>query len=346
MLIRTLLLLTTLIVSSKAFSSRSHVKFVTSFHSSQLFMNPPDSNTPSFPTILTNAVDKDEKVKSKQEYDYYIELSPENFFDGTKPDSSWTMAFLNFRRQLGNIFNQGLQQAGIKKVEPYRPPTCLHLILSNQAVKDTEECRLKRAEKVDVHPVAQALYDLGCLFLDELFEDRPIQRFWFLETVARIPYFSYVSMLHLYESLGKSLRYQCEYVHRRVDVFLLMPLSVALKYHFRSGWWRNHELRKIHYAEEDNEFHHLLIMESLGGNALWSDRFLAYHAAIVYYWALILTYLGSPRVAYQFMELLEAHAVDTYGTFLIQNNDRLKNLPAPSGMYDLCCFHSVNLYCE
>ena len=68
-----------------------------------------------------------------------------------------------------------------------------------------------------------------------------------------------------------------------------------------TGWWRNHELRKIHYAEEDNELHHLLIMESLGGNSLWSDRFMGYHAAIVYYWALILTYLGSPRVAYQFM---------------------------------------------
>lgn len=101
-------------------------------------------------------------------------------------------------------------------------------------------------------------------------------------------------------------------------------------------------MRKIHYAEEDNELHHLLIMESLGGNALWSDRFLAYHAAIVYYWALILTYLGSPRVAYQFMELLEAHAVDTYGTFLKQNSDRLKNLPAPNGTNCVFSFSVVN----
>lgn len=28
---------------------------------------------------------------------------------------------------------------------------------------------------------------------------RPIARFWFLETVARMPYFSYISMLHFYE---------------------------------------------------------------------------------------------------------------------------------------------------
>ena len=38
--------------------------------------------------------------------------------------------------------------------------------------------------------------------LDRLYAGRPIQRFWFLETVARMPYFSYISMLHLYESLG------------------------------------------------------------------------------------------------------------------------------------------------
>jgi ubiquinol oxidase len=50
-------------------------------------------------------------------------------------------------------------------------------------------------------------------------------------------------------------------------------------------------------------------MESLGGNAEWSDRFLGYHAAIAYYWFLILVYLGSPRIAYQFMELLEVSFV-------------------------------------
>jgi hypothetical protein len=38
--------------------------------------------------------------------------------------------------------------------------------------------------------------------LDVIFNGRPIQRFWFLETVARMPYFSYISMLHLYETLG------------------------------------------------------------------------------------------------------------------------------------------------
>jgi hypothetical protein len=79
-----------------------------------------------------------------------------------------------------------------------------------------------------------------------------------------------------------------------------------------------------------NELHHLLIMESLGGNSRWSDRFLGYHVAFVYYWLLIGVYLGSPRIAYQFMELLEAHAVDTYTTFVRENRDRLRELPPPN----------------
>ena len=41
-----------------------------------------------------------------------------------------------------------------------------------------------------------------CFLLDVAFDGRPIARFWFLETVARIPYMSYISLLHLYESLG------------------------------------------------------------------------------------------------------------------------------------------------
>jgi hypothetical protein len=40
----------------------------------------------------------------------------------------------------------------------------------------------------------------------------------------------------------------------------------------------------VHFAEEWNELHHLLIMESMGGNKRWRDRFLAQHAAVFYYW--------------------------------------------------------------
>lgn len=80
-------------------------------------------------------------------------------------------------------------------------------------------------------------YVVLCGFIDLAFENRPIPRFWFLETVARMPYLSYISMLHLYESLG---------------------------------WWRRSaDVKRIHFAEEWNEFHHLLIMEALGGDQRW-----------------------------------------------------------------------------
>ena len=146
----------------------------------------------------------------------YIEITYEDYFDGTKPDSSWNLAVQNFVRQGMTIIDQIRENVGLKEIDPLRPPGVLKFTLSNEAVKETEERRIARGEGVDAHPVSQALYDLGCLFLDVLFDERPIQRFWFLEIVARIPYFSYVTCLHLYESFG---------------------------------WFRAVQLRKVHFAQ-------------------------------------------------------------------------------------------------
>ena len=69
------------------------------------------------------------------------------------------------------------------------------------------------------------------------------------------------------------------------------------------GWWG---ARQIHFAEEWNELHHLQIMESLGGDQYWVDRFLAQHAAVFYYWTVVLFFAVSPSQAYTFSELVEA----------------------------------------
>ena len=166
------------------------------------------------------------------------------------------------------------------------------LRLDADAIWDREANR----EQVAAPWVIKAPYLALCVMLDKMFDDtRPIQRFWFLETVARMPYFSYTSMLTLYEILG---------------------------------WWRRgSELRRVHFAEEWNEYHHLLIMESLGGDALWRDRFLGQHAALAYYIILITMWLVSPALAYNFSELIEAHAVDTYAQFVDQNEEVLKSMP-------------------
>eukprot|EP00879_Flechtneria_rotunda_P027372 GHRR01029320.1.p2 GENE.GHRR01029320.1~~GHRR01029320.1.p2 ORF type:complete len:127 (+),score=30.21 GHRR01029320.1:301-681(+) len=70
-------------------------------------------------------------------------------------------------------------------------------------------------------------------------------------------------------------------------------------------------------------------MESLGGDQLWFDRFLAEHASLLYYWGLILIYLFSPRLAYAFSELVEWHAADTYEQFVESNRQLLAELPPP-----------------
>jgi len=49
----------------------------------------------------------------------------------------------------------------------------------------------------------------------------------------------------------------------------------------------------------------------------------------VYYWVLNVLFLVSPRLAYNFSELIESHAVDTYSQFLEENEELLKKLPAP-----------------
>lgn len=87
--------------------------------------------------------------------------------------------------------------------------------------------------------------------------------------------------------------------------------------------------KRIHFAEEFNEYHHLLIWESLGGDQNFAVRFFAQHSAIAYFFILVILWAFSPSLAYNFSELLESHAVDTYGQFLDENETILKKLPAP-----------------
>ncbi|CAH2080403.1 unnamed protein product [Thlaspi arvense] len=132
--------------------------------------------------------------------------------------------------------------------------------------------------------------------LDTLYHDRHYARFFVLETIARVPYFAFISVLHMYESFG---------------------------------WWRRADYLKVHFAESWNEMHHLLIMEELGGNAWWFDRFLAQHIAIFYYFMTVLMYAISPRMAYHLSECVENHAYTTYDKFLKTQGEVLKKLPAP-----------------
>lgn len=139
------------------------------------------------------------------------------------------------------------------------------------------------------------LTDSVIKILDTLYHERDYARFFVLETIARVPYFAFVSVLHMYESFG---------------------------------WWRRADYLKVHFAESWNEMHHLLIMEELGGNAWWFDRFLSQHIAIFYYFMTAFMYILSPRMAYHFSECVEHHAFETYDKFIKAQGEKLKKLPA------------------
>ena len=153
---------------------------------------------------------------------------------------------------------------------------------------DTKECNKKL-----VYGVKAAIFDN---FFAEQTMERAFARFWALETIARMPYFSYLSALHLYETLG---------------------------------WWRRSDYLKIHFLQTWNEQHHLLIMEELEGNRRWLDRFLAQHLAVGYYFMALMFFLFNPTFAYNFNQAVEEEAFETYNHFLTTNEDFLKKQPAP-----------------
>ena len=166
------------------------------------------------------------------------------------------------------------------------------LTLNSTAIWEREEARGPMVAPY----IIKVPYYVLCYLLDVVFEGRnPFSRFFLLETVARMPYFSYITMLHLYETLG--------------------------------FWRRSADIKRIHFAEEWNEFHHLLIMESLGGDQPYWVRFMAQHSALAYYLALCILWMMSPSLSYKFSEMLETHAVDTYGQFVDENEEKLRELP-------------------
>ena len=123
-----------------------------------------------------------------------------------------------------------------------------------------------------------AVLNVTVAILDFLYRNRPSQRFWVLEVIARAPYFAYISVLHLRESLGL----------------------------------RGEE----HFYQALNETEHLEEMEAREGNKYWIDRFLAKHLVILYYWIMVGYYVLNPINAYDINMKIEKHAYETYIKYL------------------------------
>lgn len=129
--------------------------------------------------------------------------------------------------------------------------------------------------------------------IDFLYRNRPIQRFWLLETIARAPYFAFLSVLHLKESLGL-----------RGDTHLY--------------------LMKEHFEQTVNETEHLEEMEARGGSKYWIDRVFAYHLVLLYYWIMVIYYLLNPVSAYHLNAGIEYHATETYLSYFLENPEDTK----------------------
>jgi ubiquinol oxidase len=146
--------------------------------------------------------------------------------------------------------------------------------------------------------VIDTVYDIICALYPVKGTARDFARFYVLETVARVPYFAYLSVMHLRETFGD-----------RQD-FMSQKM-------------------RTHYAEADNELHHLLIMESLGGNSSVVDRTIAQTMAFGYYWYVVAIYSINEAAAYHLSELIEDHAYNTYSKYLKEHEAMLKSLPVP-----------------
>ena len=129
--------------------------------------------------------------------------------------------------------------------------------------------------------------------IDFFYRGRDFQRFWVLEEIARAPYFAFLSVLHLRESLG-----------------LRGPEHLYLM--------------KEHFAQSVNETEHLEYMESRGGNSYWIDRFVARHLVLIYYWVNVAYYWVAPKSAYHLSYEVEDHAAHTYSKYLKDHPDDVK----------------------
>ena len=220
----------------------------------------------------------------------------ERFQEYGPPTNIFSIGGQQFMRNLRAIFNEySFDEGEDPKLTPRQVELQAQLstlTLDSEAIWEREHAR----GPITAPWIIKAPYYVLCFLLDVVFEGRnPFQRFFLLETVARMPYFSYMTMLHAYETLG--------------------------------FWRRSADIKRIHFAEEWNEFHHLLIQESLGGDQPFYVRFMAQHSAVVYYIVLCLLWMASPSLSYKFSEMLETHAVDTYGQFVDENEAKLKELP-------------------
>ena len=217
------------------------------------------------------------------------------------PGNVFCLGFNHFKK------NTALQLFPLSKYRTDLYKTLDDFVLDDKLILQRENER----PSVECPRSMRIIYDLMCTLLDLAYKNKPIDRFWFLENIARMPYVSYVAVLHLYETLG--------------------------------WWYVDEDIKREHVEQEANETHHLSIMYSLYGDRFWWNQFVTRHVAILYYVLLVVLFMLSPKTAYLSSELLEMHAYDTYFEFAQQNKRKLQKL-APTYAAIQYMPRSMNMY--
>jgi len=190
------------------------------------------------------------------------------------------------------------------------------------------------------------------------------EQFYVLATVARMPYFAYLSVMHLKETFGdrgaaSAARLE---IHNKDNSIVTNNnddndhnkiRSHSSSTSTSSNACDQRNLQRIdkmrtHYAQADNKSHHLHIMgelalsESSSGNANTHtssnadtvrvnvmDHFVAQCLAFVYYWFVAGVFLWNEQAAYHLSEVFEDRAVRAYDEFLALHELELRVRSVP-----------------
>ena len=96
---------------------------------------------------------------------------------------------------------------------------------------------LKSELKENTHEIPEAIETINKIVVSrtkdaliQFYGNRTIARFYALETIARVPYFSYTSVLHLYETIGLFRQKEFIKLHFSESWVILILEFVKLKY--------------------------------------------------------------------------------------------------------------------
>jgi hypothetical protein len=152
------------------------------------------------PNLITMGFDYGFVSRSEGANFSEFEMSDIAGYDYGPPANVWMLGWGQFWRNLNAIKGEYNDEPDIY-LTPRQEELCE--IMYSLTLDSDEIWKREETTGVEGPWIIKAPYFVLCWLLDTLFKGKYVfSRFFLLETVARVPYFSYISMIHLYETLG------------------------------------------------------------------------------------------------------------------------------------------------